>query len=145
MKLNNKGWSLNTLLICIAVFCIALLLSVFYVYRLGTQLKKSLSQTDQDNTKQNETIPNTYKTDLENISNATTEYLTTENKEVQENETLIININDLIEKGYISEIKDHENNTSCNAYSLVTNKNSAYNIKPFINCENYTTEGYGDF
>ena len=70
---------------------------------------------------------------------------TTENKEVQENETLIININDLIEKGYISEIKDHENNTSCNAYSLVTNKNSAYNIKPFINCENYTTEGYGDF
>ena len=75
MKLNNKGWSLNTLLICIAVFCIALLLSVFYVYRLGTQLKKSLSQTDQDNTKQNETIPNSYKTDLENISNATTEYL----------------------------------------------------------------------
>ena len=54
-------------------------------------------------------------------------------------------IGDLIEKGYISEIKDHENNTSCNAYSLVTNKNSAYSIKPFINCENYTTEGYGDF
>ena len=91
MKLNNKGWSLNTLLICIAIFCIALLLSVFYVYRLGTQLKKSLSLTEQPNIKQNETNPNAYKIDLENISNATTEYLTTENKENQENKTIINN------------------------------------------------------
>ena len=43
MKLNNKGWSLNTLLICMAIILSFLLISVLYVYKLSNEFTSNLT------------------------------------------------------------------------------------------------------
>ena len=38
MHLDNKGWSLNTLLICIVVLLLFLMLAIFNAYKLSSKL-----------------------------------------------------------------------------------------------------------
>ena len=38
MRLDNKGWSLNTLLICIVVLLLFLMLAIFNAYKLSSKL-----------------------------------------------------------------------------------------------------------
>lgn len=143
MKLNNQGWSLNTLMVCISIFCIALLVSTFYVYRLGTKLRdnKLLSPSQPHIEK----VPYKYQDDMQSLSAATSVYLQEKNIEIQNNEKLIIDMQDLVSANLMTPIKDSEYQVECNGYTLITSSNNNVNIKPYLNCESYTTEGYGEF
>ena len=66
MKLNNKGWSLNTLLICMAVILSFLLISIFYVYKLSTTFTNDLNSTNDSSNYTNNSYSqtNTSKNDI---------------------------------------------------------------------------------
>ena len=49
MHLDNKGWSLNTLLICIVVLLIFLMLAIFNAYKLSSKLSNDFSNSDNIN------------------------------------------------------------------------------------------------
>lgn len=55
----------------------------------------------------------------------------------------VIEKSNLISSGYIEEIYDIENaDNTCEAYVDITNLNTIPNIKAYISCENYETQGY---
>ena len=47
MKLDNKGWSLNTLLICMAVLFSFLLISIFNIYKFASTVKETSNNNTQ--------------------------------------------------------------------------------------------------
>ena len=168
MKLNNKGWSLNTLLICMAIILSFLIISVFYVYKLSTKLTNDLnnpnnssnytnnnySQTNDNNkvsnneiTDNNTTTNNTkdkyYATKESQLQAGTIRYLKENAITVAEDETISINANDIISKKYIQAIKDERTNNVCDAYSTVSFKDNDYVVKSYIDCDSYTSKGYG--
>ena len=141
MRLNNKGWGLSTFMLCIGIFCVALIISAFYIYRLGAQLNKDLSTTEP----KVEKVPYKYQNDMQNISAATSKYIEQKNIVVANNEKIIIDIKDLLEANLMNSVKDYEYQNECNGYALITKKDNSLKIKPYLNCESYTTEGYGEF
>lgn len=180
MKLNNKGWSLNTLLICMAIILSFLIISVFYVYKLSTKLTNDLnnpnnssnytnnnySQTNnskdnnyQNNDNDNNKVSNNEITDNNTTTNNTKDkYYATKESQLQagtirylkenaitvaEDETISINANDIISKKYIQAIKDELTNNVCDAYSTVSFKDNDYVVKSYIDCDSYTSTGYG--
>lgn len=195
MKLNNKGWSLNTLLICMAVILSFLLISVFYVYKLSTKLSNDLNSnnnstnysnnsskelTDNINNNQNTNQNNNYNnnsnnntdnnanqsnndladdnTNNESNSTSKNKYYTTKESQLQaatirylkengitiaEDETIVINANDIINKKYIQSIKDERTNNICDGYSVASFKDNDYIVKSYIECDSYSSDEYG--
>lgn len=191
MKLNNKGWSLNTLLICMAVILSFLLISVFYVYKLSTKLSNDLNSNnnstnysnnsskeltdninnnqntnqntnsntnndtntnqsnndladDNTNTTGNSTSKNKYYTTKESqLQAATIRYLKEYGITIAEDETIVINANDIINKKYIQSIKDERTNNICDGYSVASFKDNDYIVKSYIDCDSYSSDEYG--
>ena len=180
MKLNNKGWSLNTLLICMAVILSFLLISVFYVYKLSTTFTNDLNSTNNssnytnnsysktntskddnnqnygndsnkannneitdNNTATNNTKDKYYTTKESQLRAGTIRYLKENAITVADDETININANDIISKKYVQTIKDERTNNACDGYSTVSFKDNDYVVKSYIDCDSYTSEGYG--
>lgn len=113
MKLNKKGWGLNTLLIIGSCLLIFLLIAAYYIYALYSSLGIS-----------NGNIYKELEARLE---------LAAENYDSKEN----ISLEKLRELGYIKELKDN-NNDDCNGYVIYNKKE----YKAYIDCKYYTTKGY---
>lgn len=180
MKLNNKGWSLNTLLICMAVILSFLLISVYYVYKLSTSLSKDLgknnnssnyvnnnssgitdniSDNNQNNNSSSGTTDNVDNNNYNNSSSnskdkyyltkesqlqaATIRYLKDNGITIADEETIIINANDVINKKYLQTIKDERTNNVCDGYSAASFQNNDYVVKSYIDCDSYSSDGYG--
>lgn len=191
MKLNNKGWSLNTLLICMAIILSFLLISVFYVYKISTKLSNDLNGTNNssnyvnnnsteisdninngnsqnnnlnqddnsnssnitdnnDNTGDNQTSDTTnnsknkyYTTKESQLQAGTIRYLKENVITISDDETIIINASDVINKKYIQSIKDERTNNVCDGYSVASFKDNDYIVKSYIDCDSYSSDGYG--
>ena len=188
MKLNNKGWSLNTLLICMAVILSFLFVSVFYVYKISTRLSNDLNNTnnsnnyvkdnssnisdginsgnsqnnnlnqstdsnsdsanDDDNDSQVSDTTDTsknkyYATKESQLRAGTIRYLKENAITVSDDETITINASDIINKKYIQSIKDERTNNVCDGYSIVSFKDNDYVVKSYIDCDSYSSNGYG--
>ena len=94
MKLNNKGWGLNTLLIISACLFLFLLIAAYYIYVLYGSFNKN----------------NYYKGLEEKLVDSAKKY----------NSKSKISYNKLKELGYINNLKD-ENNNECDGYVLYDN------------------------
>ena len=191
MKLNNKGWSLNTLLICMAIILSFLLISVFYVYKISTKLSNDLNSANNssnyvnnnsaeisdninngnsqnnnlnqdddsnssnttdnnDNTGDNQTSDTTnnsknkyYTTKESQLQAGTIRYLKENAITISDDETIIINASDVINKKYIQSIKDERTNNVCDGYSVASFKDNDYIVKSYIDCDSYSSDGYG--
>lgn len=173
MRLDNKGWSLNTLLICIVVLLIFLMLAIFNAYKLSSKLSNDFSDSGNINnitdsgTNDNSTIindnndstgdindgskdnnstvniPEYYKTKESQLQAATIRYLKENAITVAEDEKIIIRISDVIKDKYIQSIKDDMTNNTCDAYSVVGFKDNDYVVTSYISCDSYETQNYG--
>ena len=142
MKIDNKGWGLNTLLLMICVIIAALLTATFFAIRMNSLLGK---ENNEDENKLQNVINTTYYINKENsLKSATEKYI----KDMEISLTtspLRFDVNTLISYSYIETIRDNTSNNRCGAYS-VAYINSVGNqvINAYIKCDNYTTKGYGE-
>lgn len=173
MHLDNKGWSLNTLLICIVVLLLFLMLAIFNAYKLSSRLSSDFSNSsninnitdsttsddstinnDDNSTKDNDddpqdnnnsaiSVPEYYKTKESQLQAATIRYLKENAITVADDEKIIIRISDVIKDKYIQSIKDDMTNNTCDAYSVVGFKDNDYVVTSYISCDSYKTQNYG--
>ena len=163
MRLDNKGWSLNTLLICIVVLLLFLMLAIFNAYKLSSKLSSDFrnsgninnitdSTTSDDSTINNNddstnsaavSVPEYYKTKESQLHAATIRYLKENAITVADDEKIIIRISDVIKDKYIQSIKDDMTNNTCDAYSVVGFKDNDYVVTSYISCDSYKTQNYG--
>lgn len=171
MRLDNKGWSLNTLLICIVVLLLFLMLAIFNAYKLSSKLSSDFSNSgnlnnitdsttsddstinnnddstndddSQDNNNSAVTVPEYYKTKESQLHAATIRYLKENAITVADDEKIIVRISDVIKDKYIQSIKDDMTNNTCDAYSVVGFKDNDYVVTSYISCDSYKTQNYG--
>ena len=171
MQLNNKGWSLNTLLICIVVLLLFLMLSIFNAYKLSSRFSNDFQQNNNtnsatdinnsSNSNNNDSInddsnngssdtnisdtntPTYYATKESQLAAATIRYLRENAITIAEDEKIVIRIADVIKDKFIQSIKDEKTNNVCEAYSVVGYKDDDYQVIPYISCDSYVTTNYG--
>ena len=145
MKLDNKGWGMNTLIILICVIVVALLISTFFAIRLnkmiGNQNNKSEQKVEQAISK---AVKDYYIIRQNRMTEAAEEYIKKEQITITKNKTKIY-LSTLVSKGYTNEITDYESGRKCDGYSIAyKNPNDITIIDSYLNCDNYKTKGYGE-
>ena len=119
MKLNNKGWGLQEMLIMSSILFITLLVVAYLIFVLYSNLDaKQANQYLKLETKL-ETAAVSYVASRLNFNEG------------------IITLNTLKNTGYIDIFTDNNDN-ACSGY--VVYKNHEY--RPYISCEYYTTKNY---
>lgn len=130
MKLNNRGWGLREMLILSAVLIFFFCLAIYFIYLLYSSLELDLNNSDYVEVKQYEALEET-------IEKSAKEYLEDINQPLDIE--IIIDAEDLINAGYMEDIIDPNSDNACDAYVKV-NANS--DIKAYIKCDEYITEGF---
>lgn len=138
LKLNNKGWSLSTMIVCTSLILFALLVATFFAIRLHSQINKiSYSDSASKNEEKNISLEDYYKMEAD-LGSAAIKYL----------HELNINLSDLSYKisyetlkthNFIETLIDTETKKECVGYVIVDNE---LRYDSFIKCDSYTSEGY---
>lgn len=137
MRLNNKGWGLTTLIMCLGIILFFLLISVFYAGSFKNKI-------DNEAEKNNE-VDNNYYIELENkVDNAAVKYINENHIFINNGEMIVLKIEKFQELGYLENIVDYISNKPCNGYSTIKNENETYVVSSYISCDNYKTEGYSN-
>ncbi len=136
MKLNNYGWGLNQMLIYCGILLFFLVIAVFFIVQLSNSLGDAIKSSFSENI--------TYQTVEQNIENATYSYMEKYYQEEIGTGTITVTAQNLIKYNILTEelLKPTEEKVSCNGYALVKKENDVLVVSPYINCNNYTTEGY---
>ena len=142
VKIDNKGWGLNTLLICIVIILLALVVSGYYIFVLYNSLNKQLEVVDNNTKEVIEDITPYYIDILNNMDTATINYVKDYNIPIAVDQELSINLDTLTSLNYLNNVNDKKTNNKCNGYTLI---DSNYNTKSYLKCDNYTSKGYGEF
>ena len=136
MKLNNRGWGLNQMLILCAILLMFLMVAVFFI----VQLSDSLGDVFQ------ESIVGglSYTTVEENIEYATEDYMEKYYEYEIGTGTITVTVDNLLKYDMIKDInlKPGEEADSCTGYSLVEKKKEKLIINAYIKCSDYETDGY---
>ena len=170
MKLNNHGWGTAEFIFSIVAILVFLLIVAFNVHNLYGSFdnNETNSNTSSNNTnnqsnntnKVSESVDNndvsedtnneqdveynaSYYADYQSkMIDATRNYVIYSTPSIPE-EGLKVDLLTLINKNYIDPLKDMVDGTECNGYSMVyLEADSSLNIKTYLNCSNYVTEGY---
>lgn len=162
MKLNNHGFGMRDMIIYTCVLLLFLLFVAYSVNSLYGLLQgdkkdpmedqllifgdsKENNNVDEDNSEpENNYVDYEYYEELENkLKNATLSYLNDYKYDLS-SEILKVTSDTLINLSYLDDFYDQFNSNVCVGYSNVytdVNTNS-YNIKAYISCSNYISEGY---
>lgn len=154
MKLNNKGWGLPHLLAGIAIIIAFLLVATFFTLRLNNWLEENgIAKTTEKNTSTEKntttnkvidtTAKNYYVTKTNELVEATNKYITDEEITLEQDSTIQIQLDLLVNHNYLNNITDYYSEKACKGYSLIyLDSNYIKEIKSYIKCDNYETEGY---
>ncbi|MBR1416700.1 MAG: hypothetical protein IJ572_02660 [Bacilli bacterium] len=142
MKIDNKGWGLNTMLIMVGIILIALLAVTFFSIRLNNLLGNENNESE--NKIQNAINDSYYTNKVSEISSAMGRYIN--DMDISLSSTPIsIDINTLISHDYLTPITDYISNNRCSGYSVAyLNNGNIRIINSYIKCDNYTSKGYGE-
>lgn len=141
MKLNNKGWGLNTMLLCVATILIFLIIAAFFTIRLN----KMIEDLNKNDTKSNVDIKDYIDDKLVDMISASDKYLKDTNILLERGSYLKIDLDTLIDLNYINAIKDPVTNNKCKGYTKATiNADNIKDIKAYIKCDNYKSGGYDE-
>lgn len=138
MKLNNHGFSLKEMLLCMAVLLIALFMATFFSMQLMGEFGASFKETL--------TGKVTYATVERNVKNAATQYIETYyDKEIGRG-TITVLASNLIENGLLKkkDMTTTEKDT-CSGYALVRKNGDTLDVKPYITCKDYTTKDFQEW
>ena len=146
-KLNNNGWGMNTFLVFIAVFCIAILLITVGAIKLGISSDNKTSNlpiTDSDDNNDDKLDSNVYADQMNNyriqIENGGKNYIKINNISIKENDSLTLTVKTLIDDNQIS--KYQINGFICTGYVTIQNGDK-YEYNVYVNCgNNLITDGY---
>ncbi len=126
MKLNNKGWGTLEMLLLSGGLLIALLIAVFFIYKLYGSIGNS--------------IENKIYLDLEsNLEVAAKNYIDDNNIKV--NGEYRISFETLKSNNYIDELKDGKGK-NCDGYVIVSNVDNIDYYNGYVLCKGYQTLNY---
>ena len=142
MKIDNKGWGLNTMLIMVGVILFFLLTATFFSIRLNSMIGNENNESEKALQKQ---IDQKYYINRINaLISATDKYLI-DNKVTLTKNHLRIDLGTLVAYDYINPIMDYVTNNKCLGYSIAyLNESDIKIIKSYIKCDNYESKGYGE-
>ena len=158
MKLNNNGWGYRDMIIYTSIILIALVIVAFSISSFYDDLSESLNNntykpnnnvsSSENNNSNNQssgsTTTNTnYYVWLESeLESATLDYLNTYSYDLTDN-IMNVSLDTLVSFNFIEPLYDQSGNNLCSGYSNVfITTDGLYEIKPFISCSNYVTDGY---
>lgn len=138
MKLNNRGWGLQAMMICVLVLMIALVIIAVLVKQLGATLgieKKPIDKAPNE-------IQESYK-DLENKAIiGAKKYHDKYYSDMQDKEKVTVTLKSLSNYNMIDDIFDLKDNQKCSGYVVFTLENKEVLYYAYLNCSNYMTKGY---
>lgn len=155
MKLNNHGWGMRDMII---YTCILLLFLLFVAYSVNSlydilgntgEVEENNTvvdnQQEQENEKEEEPLivdVEYYNSLEENLKKSTLDYLNTYPTDLSSG-ILKITSDTLIGLNLMDELYDQTKENKCIGYSNVFQEdNGDYIVDSYINCSNYTTQGY---
>ena len=130
MKIDNKGWGLNTLLIMICVIIVFLFIATYFAIRLNSMMGNSNNKSEE---KVQRVVNQSYYINKVNeLTEATEEYIN-DNETKLSNDVKKINMAVLVNNKYMEYIKDSVTNNKCNGYSIAYyNASNVKIIKSFM-------------
>lgn len=155
MKLNNHGWGYRDMIIYSCLIIVVLLVCAYNINYLYTGLTADKEKNATNNVNQTVNEDNNIKPQVQvvdynyynqieyKIRIATLSYLNDYNYELT-GQILNLSLDSLVDLGYMDKVYDQTGSTQCTGYSnsYVDVGTGEYIIKPYINCNNYRTEGY---
>jgi len=152
MKLDNKGWGLQELLVGIGVLLFCLLLIVSLINRNFRRLSESMGNNSTNNsTEQKRPIQNEEKeyTSYRDIETAMKKAAREYNEaiygdELQEDDNITVTVKSLIRDKYIEPIHDiKDSKVTCSGYVTFIKEKNKVTYSPYLKCgSRYTTKGY---
>ncbi len=149
MKLNNRGWGLQELLVGLGVLFFCLLLIVSLINRnfkqLGDTLNRENSQTTNQRPVTEEKEFQSYKDIEASLTKAAREY----NEDIygddlQEGDNITVTVRSLIREQYLEKIVDLEDeDITCSGYVTFSKRGNHVSYSPYLKCgSHYQTNGY---
>lgn len=156
-KLNNRGWGLQAMMICVLVLMIALVIIAVLIQKTfgdmlningvpPTTVDNSTNNKDENKDKPTKPTKLTY-SDLENkVTSAARKYQKENYDDILDGEQISVTLKTLKREKLLEDIKDiQDNKTSCTGYALFKRKDDEITYKAYIKCSNYTTDGYMEY
>jgi hypothetical protein len=144
MKLNNKGWGLGTMLICVAVILIFLIIAAFYTIRFNKIMGDNTGFEDTSTVEDNIITPY-YVEQITKMTNAADNYINDNNIKLTMDTKERIYLSILVNNGYLEAIKDYKTDNSCDGYVVAyLDADNIKNISAYLKCDNYVSNGYGE-
>ena len=142
MKLNNRGWGLQMMLVFCLIFIFALIISAVIIEK---SLKPNINKPINPN------IPTEInKKDYQKIEaqmrDSAKLYQEKYYPNITDNDEYIVTLKTLHENNYINQVIDpNKTTTVCSGYVIFIKQNNVLNYKPYLKCgSSYTTNGYLD-
>ncbi|MCM1053361.1 MAG: hypothetical protein NC483_05255 [Ruminococcus sp.] len=131
MKLNNRGWGLNEMLLLSGVLVIFLLIAFYYIFHLFDNFKSEMNINSDD-----------YYIELEEkLENQALIYLNDYYDDYLTSDNIIVTRSIL--KSYNLDIDlEDKSGRDCNGYVIANKSHGIINKKAYIKCNKYETEGY---
>ena len=157
MKLGNRGWTVQKLVIYGSIIVLFLLISIFYINRLSGEFGNTFNNNRPNNNNNNQNINNngnhggsepnpirpTYEEMKNTLNNAARRYIEKYYDGDIGIDTIVINIANLVREGFAEQPKDTKDNQNCRGYVLVRNNAAGImEANTFLRCSNYISEGY---
>lgn len=149
MKLNNRGWGLQAMLVGVLVLMIALVIIAVLIQKTFNDIMEPIN--NENHYSENESKAETKYDSYEEIENAIISAAKKYQKEYYSNildgEKISVTLKNLQEEKLIGEITDIKNdNVVCSGYAIFINDDNKIIYNAYIKCgDNYETVGYQDF
>ena len=150
MKLNNRGWGLQAMMVGVLVLMIALVIIAVLVQKTFNDVFEPIDKENHYTENEDKKEENQYKSyeDIENaIINAAKKYQKAYYSDILDGEKISVTLKNLQEEKLIDKVIDiKDSNTVCTGYAIFINDNDKIIYNAYIKCgENYETIGYQEF
>lgn len=156
MKLNNRGWGLQELLVGLGVLFFCLLLIVSLINRNFKQLGDTINRIDQSKQDKSPTTeeenPKTEEKEFRSYKEIEISLISAAKKysediygdDLQEGDNITVTVRSLIREQYLEKISDLEDeNVICSGYVTFSKHGNHVSYNPYLKCGNhYKTSGY---
>lgn len=153
MKLDNKGWGLQELLVGIGILLFFLLLIVSLINQNFKRLSETMGNNHNSSVEQKRPVQNEEKeegyTSYKEIENAmkkaAREYnATIYGEDLQEGDNITVTLKSLIRDKYMEPVYDIKNSkVTCSGYVTFIKERNKVTYSPYLKCgSRYTTKGY---
>lgn len=140
MFLNKNGWGLKIAILFCCIFMFCLLLAVFLATRAANQLDE-VHEEQGYGEDENYDVTEYYNNLETDIYEAVKEYAD-DNPKILEKDYFKLNIDTLIEDGYVTSFLDEYGNQCSGYIEIYNDSQTSYSV--YIKCEDYETIGYDE-